>query len=83
MPELCPACIAARNRWADSTPSSVLPRAGFTFGAGTAYDSSAAGIRDNRRARYERWRGLVKAQMAGIAELCRAGRHAEVDTSPS
>jgi hypothetical protein len=57
-----------------------MPRFGFTFGSGAAYDSSPAGVRDARRVRTERWYALVREQMNGIAAACRAAGHMGVDT---
>jgi hypothetical protein len=73
---LCVPCTAERMRWADSKPSQILPRFGFTYGSGAAYDVSPVGLRDGKRARYEDWRRLVKSQMALVARGCREGRHA-------
>lgn len=72
---ICAECTAARMAWLDSRPSRVFPRLSFTFGSGARYDSTPAGIRDNSRARYEKWRILVGEQMAAIARHCREAGH--------
>lgn len=70
----CPPCTAAINKWLDSTPAIVSPGPSFVVHA--AYDATPAGMRDNRTARYERWRTLVRDQTAAIRQGCRDGVHA-------
>ena len=76
---LCQPCDDLCTKWLDSKPSQVLPTFGFAYGSGAAYDVSAAGVRDNTSARYERWRQLVREQMDGIAAACRAAGHATTE----
>lgn len=61
--------------WLDSKPSVVLSTFGIAYGSGAPYDVSVAGLLDRRRSRYEQWHQLVREQMAGIAEHCRAAGH--------
>lgn len=70
----CAACALARERWLDTTPT-MLDTPGFTFGSGAAYDGTVAGVAGNRRARYERWRVLVREQRAAILAACLRGSH--------
>ena len=73
---LCPPCALQSARWLDTSPSTLLPRLGFAYGSGAAYDASPAGMRDRRAARHEEWAATVRRQRALVAEGCRAGRHA-------
>lgn len=77
---LCPPCVERRTAWLDANPLVTLPRFGFTFGSGAAYDTSPAGVRDNRAARARAWYALVREQRAAIAAACRAAGHSGVDT---
>jgi hypothetical protein len=85
LPPLCGPCQAERDRWLDTTPATLIPRPGFAHGSGAAYDVSAAGMAERRRARYEEWRRTVRHGREMVAVACRAGHHAEprVDTSQS
>ncbi|WP_157562685.1 hypothetical protein [Micromonospora chokoriensis] len=78
LPPVCRPCQDARDRWLDSRPSQVLPRLGFTYGSGARHDTTTAGIHDNHRSRYERWRQLVKSNRDLIARTCREQGHTEV-----
>jgi hypothetical protein len=80
---LCAPCGVEWSRWLDTRPSTLIPRGGFAHGSGAAYDVSAAGIRDGRRARHEEWRRTVRHAQGLVSEGCRTGRHAGVDTSQS
>jgi hypothetical protein len=84
LPPLCGPCRAERDRWLDTSPSTLIPRPGFSHGSGAPYDVSAAGLRDRRGARYEEWRRTVQHGRRMVAVACRAGHHAApVDTSQS
>ena len=72
---LCAECSAESARWLDTRPSTLIPRMGFAYGSGAAYDASAAGIADNRAAHHEQWVATVRYQRALIVAGCRAGRH--------
>lgn len=67
---LCPACRAEHDRWLDTKPSTHAPRFGIAHGSGSPYDASAAGVRDNTRARYEDWRRTVNFQRDLIEKQC-------------
>lgn len=69
---MCEPCGLAWQAWMDYR---LPPRRGFTFGAGVAYDTSIAGIRDNRKARFEEWRDTVRHQTALVETLCHRNRH--------
>lgn len=72
---LCGPCSAEMSRWLDTRPSTLIPRLGFAYGSGTAYDVSPAGIAERRRARYSDWADVVRRQRALVAAGCRAGVH--------
>jgi hypothetical protein len=72
---LCEACQAESDAWLDTKPSEVLPSFGIAHGSGAAYDSTAAGIRDNNSARWKAWRELVVEQRRLIRAGCTAGIH--------
>lgn len=76
LPPLCGPCRAERDRWLDTTPNRLIPRPGFAHGSGAAYDSSPAGVRDGRAARYKEWADTVNFQRELIATACRNGQHA-------
>ncbi len=82
---LCGPCTAESARWLDTSPATLLPRLGFAYGSGAAYDVSPAGVAERRRARHAEWAATVRRQRALVAAGCRAGHHAEpgVDTSLS
>ena len=73
---LCVPCRDERDRWLDTTPNRLIPRPGFAHGSGAAYDSSPAGVRDSRSARYQEWADTVNFQRELIATACRNGQHA-------
>lgn len=73
---LCAPCRAERDRWLDTTPNRLIPRPGFAYGSGAAYDSTPAGAAGNRSARYQEWRETVRFQRDLIATACRNGQHA-------
>jgi hypothetical protein len=85
LPPLCGPCRDESARWLDTRPSTLLPRLGFAYGSGAAYDVSAAGLAGRRRSRHEEWAATVRHQRALVAAGCRAGNHASsrVDTSQS
>lgn len=85
MSPLCGPCSAESQRWLDTSPDTLIPRLSFTFGSGTAYDYTPAGVAERRRARYDEWRRTVQHGRRMIALACRAGYHAQprVDTSQS
>lgn len=66
-PNLCADCIVDRMRWLDSAPATL----GVGIVSHSAYDRTELGVRENRAARYERWRALVRQQMDAIATTCR------------
>lgn len=72
--EICDPCQEERLRWLDTKPSAVLPF-GIAHGSGAGYDVTAPGIRDRSRGQHEKWRVLVREQMALIAATCRAAGH--------
>lgn len=80
---VCPDCRAEADRWLDSNPERIFPIRGFAFGSGAPYDLTSAAIANRRRARYERWRSLVREQTAAIREGCAAGLHARPSTKES
>jgi hypothetical protein len=73
--DLCQPCIEQQMRWLDTRPSQMYPTFSFTYGSGAAYDTTPAGVRDRLRMNGERWRRLVRTQMAAIAADCRAAGH--------
>lgn len=73
---LCEACRDESDRWLDTKPSEVMPSFGIAYGSGAAYDSTAAGIRDNNSARWKAWRELVVQQRRAIRAACAADHHA-------
>jgi hypothetical protein len=81
---MCAACTRESEAWLDTSPASLLPRLSFTYGSGTPYDISPAGVTERRKARHAEWASLVRRQRALVAAGCRAGRHSNrVDTSLS
>jgi hypothetical protein len=82
-PSLCLPCQEERLRWLDTKPSQMFPRFGFAHGSGARYDTSVAGVRDAWRARHEKWRALVREQMALIAGHCRAAGHSTPLVAPA
>lgn len=82
---LCGPCSAESVAWLDTSPSTLLPRLGFAYGSGAAYDVSPAGIRERRAARHAEWAATVRFQRDLVAAGCRAGVHSTraVDTSQS
>lgn len=80
---LCGPCSAESGRWLDTSPATLLPRLGIAYGSGAAYDTSPAGIAERRSARHAEWAALVRHQRQFVADGCRTGRHAVLDTSQS
>jgi hypothetical protein len=76
-PPLCADCRALRDRWLDTRPQDLHPGLGYIMQASAAYDLTAAGTAERRRARWRQWRDLVVEQRAAIADLCRRQRHSE------
>lgn len=72
---LCPPCREKADSWLDSRPQDVFPQLALA-GAQAAYDLTAAGSSERRRARYERWRELINEQRAAIRTYC-ASNHGE------
>lgn len=72
---LCSVCSEVDQRWLDTKPSTLIPRISLTFGSGTPYDSSRAGLMDSRRARFEEWRATVQHSREMLKVSCRAGHH--------
>lgn len=72
---ICDACNAAITKWIDSKPQDVLPRLGFVFGSGAAYDTTPRGVADALHTRYETWRTLVRDNKTAIKNNCRQGNH--------
>lgn len=80
---ICKPCQDERYRWMDSKPSQMFPALGFAYGSGAPYDVTPAAIRDRHTTRYEKWRALVREQMARIAEQCRAAGHVTPPVAPT
>lgn len=79
-PTLCAPCREARAAWLDYR----LPRVGgFAFGSGVPYDTSAAGTRDRRRARFEEWRETIRFNRQLIADACRKAGHVDSEAAPA
>ena len=72
---LCGPCSAESVVWLDTSPATLIPRPGFVYGSGAAYDVSATGMHERRRARHDEWAATVRFQRALIVAGCRAGRH--------
>lgn len=80
---LCATCQAESDRWLESSPSEVLPLLSIAYGSGAAYDTTGAGIRQRRSARWQQWRDLVVFQRNLIREGCASGHHAQPErTNP-
>jgi len=75
---VCTACREQQWRWIETRPQQIFRELGYIVQAGATYDTTPAGVRDNRHARYERWRTLVLDQIAGIADDCRHHGHEAV-----
>jgi hypothetical protein len=73
---LCTPCMAEMGRWLDTSPSTLIPRLGFAYGSGAAYDASPSGVTERRRARHAEWAATVRHQRALVAAGCRTGQHA-------
>jgi len=72
---VCPACRDEQWWWLNTRPQDMFRELGYITQARAGYDATPAGIRDNRKARYERWRTLVRDQIAGIAADCQRNGH--------
>lgn len=72
---VCPTCREEQFRWLDTRPQDMFRGLGYITQARAGYDNTPAGIRDNRKARYERWRTLVRDQIAEIADDCQRNGH--------
>jgi len=66
---MCPPCSAAYDRWLDyrSTPAPVLVQIG---------SPTVANVASARAARAADHYALVRRQLAGIRDNCKAGQHA-------
>jgi hypothetical protein len=63
----CQPCHDEINRWVDTSPHMFR---GLRFASHASYDDTPAGVRNNRTARWERWRDLVNAQTRLILDQC-------------
>ena len=72
---LCAECTVASNKWLDSSPTIVDP--GISIARVVGGGREVANCIERRTARYEKWRQLVRRQMAGIADICRREHQAE------
>lgn len=79
---VCPTCRQRQWDWLTSRPQDIYPGLGYVTQASAAYSFTPAGARDNRRARHEQWRTLVRQQVAGIAEDCQRQHLTPADASP-
>lgn len=67
---MCPPCTDRMMRWLDTTPQGLF--LGIKITDNAAYDGTPAGSADNRRARCDRWRQVVRFQISLIRDLCAA-----------
>ena len=72
LPAMCVPCAEEWARWLDFRPPRPL-----RIIAAAAYDFTAAGVRDNMRARAEDVYGPIRWQQEHLERLCAAGNHIE------
>ena len=72
MGNLCPPCRAASDEWLDYK----LP-ARPVFANHAAYNDTARGMSDRRKARAEDWRSTIKHAQKVIRDGCAKGKHVE------
>ncbi|WP_179475353.1 hypothetical protein [Mycolicibacterium vinylchloridicum] len=62
---LCDECQAKSDKWLDYR----VPRQ-LKISSGAAYDDTAAGVADARKARYGQWRTTIREQQQAIRRIC-------------
>jgi hypothetical protein len=80
---VCAACRDLQWRWLDTRPQDLHLGLGYVTQASAAYDLTAAGSVERRRARWQRWRDLVVDQIAGIADGCHDCNVADCGATPA